>query len=142
MRQELEKSRQIFHRVITRDLYRLVDVNLVAYADLPVLRREVTEEAIVAAVKRAFAPGAAAVGDVLPTLAPGVSSGDVLAGGDTADPALVAALSPEHLIIDISTLHYGMKQQYPMDLIRVYRKTNNNGAPSHRFLRRRCLHHR
>jgi hypothetical protein len=105
----------------------------VSYDDLPALRAHVTPEAIVSAVKREFGPGgsrAAASKDDLPTLATRDAGSANMRGLDEVDPALVAALLPEHVIIDLSTLHYGMKGQYPMDLIRVYRKPNWNGTVS------------
>jgi deoxynucleoside triphosphate triphosphohydrolase SAMHD1 len=112
--QELEEARAIFRRLAVRDLYRLVDTTLIDYDARQTLAVAVTPEAIVAAVKQRFASATDA--NELPHLAPDV------------DPALVAALEPAHIIVDVTVMHYGMKNVNPLATVHFYSKTHPNKA--------------
>jgi hypothetical protein len=101
--QELEESRAIFRRLVTRDLYRLVDSTLIAWDTRESVAAAVTPEAIVAAVQARFV-------DAVPA------------------PALLDALAPAHVVVDVSSMHYGMKAANPLATVRFYSKTHPHGA--------------
>jgi HD superfamily phosphohydrolase len=77
--QELAESRAIFRRLVTRDLYRLVDSTLIAWDTRAPVAAAVTPEAIVAAVRARFA-------DAVPA------------------PALLDQLVPAHVLVDVTSM--------------------------------------
>ncbi|KAI5120720.1 hypothetical protein M0805_006427 [Coniferiporia weirii] len=102
----LAESRSIFDRLRTRDLYRCVDWKTFPWELRDSLRSTITPERIVSTAKTLF---------------------------ENADPAedgpsqeLVASLTKEHVIVDISMLHHGMKERNPIDFVRFYGKHNTH----------------
>jgi hypothetical protein len=138
--QELEASRALFRRIARRELYRLVDYVLISWESRESIKLTVTPEAIVAAAKRLFAKSTEP-DDVLTTVAAGNSkdrkdaneSKDTKVAKDAkdaknVDPELLATLSPEHVIVDVSSMHYGMKDKNPLDYVKFYGKRNLNST--------------
>jgi hypothetical protein len=50
-------------------------------------------------------------------------------GSETDIDAPTMELMPEHVIVDISPVHFGMKKENPLDHVRFYSKLNPDGAP-------------
>jgi deoxynucleoside triphosphate triphosphohydrolase SAMHD1 len=103
--QELEESRQILRRIRKRDLYRLVDKEFRPWESRDIWRKYFTPERIVEAAKR-------------------------LDPSEYRDPGVkkrIAELTVEHVIVDISALHHGMGDQFPLDNCKFYGKYNPNG---------------
>jgi hypothetical protein len=123
--QELEASRALFRRIARRELYRLVDYVLISWESRESIKLTVTPEAIVAAAKRLFATSTGP-DDVLITVAT-ANSKDARDAKDV-DPELLATLSPEHVIVDVSSMHYGMKDKNPLDYVKFYGKRNLNST--------------
>lgn len=42
------------------------------------------------------------------------------------DPAIVEALSAEHVIVDVAEMHYGMKEKNPLRFVKFYSKQHPN----------------
>lgn len=102
----LAEARAIFRRINHRDLYRLVDQNVFDWASRSTLEEAVTPELIVEAAK---------------SLADD-SSSDV----SEEDRELAKTLEVGHVIVDIGSLHYGMKERNPIDFIKFYSKDHPN----------------
>ncbi|TDL18439.1 HD-domain/PDEase-like protein [Rickenella mellea] len=106
---ELAPARAIFDRIRTRDLYKLVDYQVIGWEYRKLLRDLVTPSRIVAAAK-----------DL-----------ELTSGGSPTTPVdedIIDTLTKEHVIVDIATMHYGMGEKNPMDFVRFYSKVNINQA--------------
>lgn len=103
--QELEEARAIFDRIASRDLYKMVDMNIIAWADKDRYRDHFTPERIVQAAKAyAFSPS------------------------DKVKQEDLDALSAKDVIVDTAGMHYGMKDKNPLDYVKFYSKRDPNGA--------------
>ncbi|KAF7331095.1 HD-domain/PDEase-like protein [Mycena venus] len=92
---ELEGAREIFDRVRTRDLYRFVDQRVIELERSKTFRIHITPLRIVEEARR------------------------------LADPHLdLTELTPDSVIVDHTTLHYGMKDKNPLDFVKFYSKRN------------------
>ncbi|KAG5350405.1 hypothetical protein C0989_011193 [Termitomyces sp. Mn162] len=104
---ELAKSRAIFDRIRTRDLYKMVDYKVVDWPWAEIFQNNITPEGIVEAARE-------------------------LSEEDPSIRELVKTLSVEHVICDFSLMHYGMKEKNPLDFVKFYSKRHPNGK--HGFL--------
>ncbi|KAJ8697614.1 hypothetical protein PTI98_004400 [Pleurotus ostreatus] len=102
---ELAPARAIFNRIITRDLYRCAEWKTISWHDHGFFTNNVTPERIVAEAKK------------MPR--------DQLHGDQEMMDAL-ATLAPQHIIVDFSPMHYGMKEKNPMENVRFYSKREPN----------------
>ncbi|KAF5353677.1 hypothetical protein D9758_008643 [Tetrapyrgos nigripes] len=103
--EELKEARQLVRRIQTRNLYRRVDYRFMPYDLVGPAKKLITSQKIVDAVQQL------------------VDSGKI----EDLDPELdVAALKPEDVIVDFSTMHYGMKEKNPVDNVRFYSKRDLN----------------
>ncbi|CAE7230292.1 unnamed protein product [Rhizoctonia solani] len=93
---ELEKSREIIHRIRTRQLYKQVDMYMYAVEHRDTLKL-LTPEKAAEVVKTIEIPG----------------------GAD-------AELAAEDVAIDMTLIHLGMKDKRPVDLVKFYGKRNPN----------------
>lgn len=100
----LAESQRIFDRLRNRDLYKCVDWNTHPYENREDIKRNITPELIVKTAKELFRKGEVDV-----------------------KTDLVDSLSPQHVIVDVSPIHHGMKGANPMDFVRFYRKLNTHG---------------
>ncbi|KAJ7124520.1 hypothetical protein C8R44DRAFT_148982 [Mycena epipterygia] len=96
----LAPAQAIFDRIATRDLYKWVDDRVVEWERRDIFREHITRERIVEEARR-------------------------LAAQDRIDIDL-AALTPESVIVDFATMHYGMKEWNPLDFVKFYSKRNFN----------------
>ncbi|KAJ6544294.1 hypothetical protein B0H19DRAFT_1170253 [Mycena capillaripes] len=96
----LEGARAIFDRVSTRDLYKFVDQRIVEWERREIFYRHITRERIVEAAIR-------------------------VAKQENTDVDLTE-LTPDSVIVDHSTMHYGMKEKNPLDFVKFYSKRNFN----------------
>lgn len=103
---ELEESRRIIKRIRRRDLYRCVDWTIVNWPQHDLVKN-ITAEQIVMAAK----------------------AHDYSSDG-SKDQQLLDELTAEHVIADVSMLHYGMKEKYPLEFVKFYGKYNIHSAPS------------
>ncbi|KZV66771.1 HD-domain/PDEase-like protein [Peniophora sp. CONT] len=127
---ELEEARKIFDRVTNRDLYRCVDYKVFSFDERPILEKEVTEEAVVAAAK-SLAPGRFRFPPKDASNFPGFGSIDDDQEDAEDGPAIIdaerqAALTASDLVVTMSTMHYGMKNENPLNKISFYSKRNPN----------------
>ncbi|KAJ7039439.1 hypothetical protein C8F04DRAFT_949938 [Mycena alexandri] len=95
---ELEASRDLFNRISRRDLYKFVDQRVVKWDRGEIFREHVTRESIVKEARRLAAEQNAEV--------------------DLTD------LTPDCVIVDHTTMHYGMKEKNPLDFVKFYSKRN------------------
>jgi len=96
---KLEPARAIFDRISSRDLYKLVDSNIVLWKDQKLYKEQFTPERIVDAVKRYS-----------------------FAKEDGIKPQDIATLDAKDVIVDLSPMHYGMKDKNPLDFVKFYHK--------------------
>ncbi|EPS95195.1 hypothetical protein FOMPIDRAFT_1025878 [Fomitopsis schrenkii] len=99
---ELKPARDILCRIHKRDLYRMVDWKVFPWAFQYDCRQIFTPERIVRAAQADEREHAA------------------------GERALLDALRPEHVVVDISMMHYGMKDKNPLDTVSFYSKLNAN----------------
>ncbi|KAJ7799695.1 hypothetical protein B0H14DRAFT_2902501 [Mycena olivaceomarginata] len=95
---ELEGARAIFDRVRIRDLYKFVDQRVVQWEKREVFSEYITRERIVDEARR------------------------LAAQEGTLDE--LAELTPDSVIVDHTTMHYGMKEKNPLDFVKFYSKRN------------------
>lgn len=105
--QELKPARDILCRIHKRDLYRMVDWKVFPWAFQYDCRQIFTPERIVRAAQADEREHAA------------------------GERALLDALRPEHVVVDISMMHYGMKDKNPLDTVSFYSKLNANSESPH-----------
>ncbi|KAG5647814.1 hypothetical protein DXG03_007737 [Asterophora parasitica] len=109
---ELAPARAIFGRIRTRDLYKLVDYKVFDFPYADVFKESITPANIVEAA-RALNPTDDEDG--------------------TKTRALANNLKEEDIICDFSLMHYGMKEDNPLDFVRFYSKRQpNRGAKAER----------
>ncbi|KAG6894799.1 hypothetical protein C0992_004592 [Termitomyces sp. T32_za158] len=111
---ELMKSRAIFDRIRTRDLYKMVDYKVVDWPWAEIFQENITPQGIVEAARE----------------------------DSKTDPSIqeiVKTLSVEHVICDFSLMHYGMKEKNPLDFVKFYSKRHPNGMFSLSDPRQRLL---
>ncbi|KAF8954102.1 hypothetical protein BDZ97DRAFT_1928819 [Flammula alnicola] len=104
---ELAESRAIFDRMHKRDLYKCVDYKVIDWPLRQLFRQHITPKHIVEAVQR---------------LAEDPSS--TTEGLGVSSPTNSARLEVSDVIVDFSTMHYGMKEKNPLDFVRFYSKGN------------------
>ncbi|KAH6890072.1 HD-domain/PDEase-like protein [Coprinopsis sp. MPI-PUGE-AT-0042] len=107
---ELEEARKIFTRIRHRDLYRCVDYKVVDWELRNAFEAFITPEKIVAAIRS------------LPPF--DVQSFENMAGLTQS----LEEVQPEDIVVDFSTMHYGMKAQNPLERIKFYSKTRPDVA--------------
>ncbi|TBU43954.1 HD-domain/PDEase-like protein [Dichomitus squalens] len=109
----LEEAQKILHRIKVRDLYKTVDNKVFPWDQKADLKAMFTPESVVKAFKELYAGN--------PTL----DSSEQLDGLDN-DPekvkVLAEELSPEHVIIDLTERHHGMKDENPLHFMKFYSK--------------------
>lgn len=99
--QELEKARKICDRIASRDLYKSVDYKVFPWAHMSQCSDYFTPENIVQAAKNLKVPD-----------------------DDRVEDKIVAELGPEHVIVDLAPMHYGMGDKNPLDSVKFYSKRN------------------
>ncbi|KAJ7983116.1 hypothetical protein DFH06DRAFT_1172457 [Mycena polygramma] len=97
---ELEGAREIFDRIRLRDLYKFVDQRVVEWERRHIFGEHITAERIVKEARR-------------------------LAQEEGTEIDLTD-LTPDTVIVDLSTMHYGMKDKNPLDFVKFYSKRNFN----------------
>ncbi|KAF8518890.1 hypothetical protein JB92DRAFT_3087920 [Gautieria morchelliformis] len=105
---ELAESRQIMRRVRKRDLYRLVDKAFISWDDRHLWSHDFTPESIVEAAKNLKVPD--------------VDGTDV--------QQRISELTVEHVIVEMSELHHGMGDKFPLDNCKFYGKYSPDKAHS------------
>ncbi|KAL4067181.1 hypothetical protein V8B97DRAFT_1978480 [Scleroderma yunnanense] len=93
---ELEAARTIIERIHTRDLYRVVDYKVFPHNDKDMVKQNVTPDRIVQVAKSGCLEG--------------------------VDEELVAQLTVDHIVVDLSVLHYGRGPNNPLDDVTFYSK--------------------
>ncbi|TFY67525.1 hypothetical protein EVJ58_g1575 [Rhodofomes roseus] len=106
---ELQSARDILNRIHRRDLYRMVDWKVFPWAFQHDCREIFTPEKIVRAAQAE---------ERMPQVK-----------DEAQYRALIEELNPEHVIVDISMMHYGMKDKNPLDTVSFYskHKPDNSG---------------
>lgn len=97
---ELAPARNIIDRIQTRDLYRQVDYKIIDWDDKEFCQAQITPGSIVHAAKHANLPG--------------------------VEENLVAELTVDHVIVDVSKMHYGRGVDNPIYQVKFYSKHNPN----------------
>ncbi|EKM58979.1 uncharacterized protein PHACADRAFT_249122 [Phanerochaete carnosa HHB-10118-sp] len=100
---ELEKARKIFYRIDTRDLYKWIEYKVYPWSVRDVCRERITPQTIVAAAKR-------------------------ITRESDENYDLACELGEEQIIVDLATLHYGMKELNPLRYVKFYSKRKPNRA--------------
>ncbi|KAJ3573732.1 hypothetical protein NP233_g2239 [Leucocoprinus birnbaumii] len=95
---ELARSRAIVRRIRDRELYKMVDFKSIEWPFRALFRENVTSKRIVQEVQRM------AASDPLPDDFP--------------------ELKEEDVIVDLSTMHHGMKEENPLKYVKFYSKRN------------------
>jgi HD superfamily phosphohydrolase len=98
--EELAPARKIIDRIQTRDLYRRVDYKIMDWDDKEFCQAHITPEAIVHAAKNANLEG--------------------------VEESLIAELTVDHVIVDISKMHYGRGVDNPIYQVKFYSKHEPN----------------
>ena len=101
--QELTEARELLDRIRTRDLYKLVDYKVFDWEYRELCEQHITPESVVSAAR------------------------ELKDFPRANNPEIVETLSPKHVIVDLSPMHYGMKEKNPLDSIKFYSKHNPNG---------------
>ncbi|KAJ7476897.1 hypothetical protein B0H11DRAFT_2031118 [Mycena galericulata] len=101
----LAGAQEIFDRISIRDLYKFVDQRIVEWERADLFKKHITSERIVAEAKNLAKKE-----------------------GSSID---LDKLTPDMVIVDHSTMHYGMKEHNPLDYVRFYSKRNfDTSAPA------------
>ncbi|KAH9928821.1 uncharacterized protein B0H18DRAFT_1155264 [Fomitopsis serialis] len=103
---ELQPARDILYRIHRRDLYHMVDWKVFPWAFRHDCKEIFTPEKIVRAAQ--------ADERELPSEKDQASEDEYR--------KLIEELKPEHIIVDISMMHYGMKDKNPLDTVSFYSK--------------------
>ena len=117
----MAESRAVIDRIRSRDLYRCVEAKTFAWKLERRLRQSVTAEHIVQAAKALFGSTEQEEeqeSSVEIHVSPGSNA------NERPSAEFVESLSPKHVIVDISKLHYGMKDRNPIDFVKFYGKHN------------------
>ncbi|KAJ3717984.1 hypothetical protein C8R42DRAFT_157395 [Lentinula raphanica] len=108
----LKPAQEIFKRITNRKLYRLVDMKWVTWEDRGRYKQLVTEEHILECTREAF--------DQLPESKKQEMNAAWSEAGLTFDD-----LTVDDILVEQSTLHYGMKEENPINHVKFYSKTGN-----------------
>lgn len=103
--QELAPARAIFDRISSRDLYSIVDFNIIEYKDMALARSLFTPAHI---IERLFTH---------------TFTEEEL---EHINPEDVKELLPKDIIVDFATMHYGMKEENPLKFVAFYSKRDLN----------------
>lgn len=98
--EELAPARKIIDRIQRRDLYRRVDYKIMDWDDKEFCQAQITPEAIVHAAKNANLEG--------------------------VEQSLIAELTVDHVIVDVSKMHYGRGVANPIYQVKFYSKHEPN----------------
>ncbi|KAG1740233.1 uncharacterized protein EDB91DRAFT_1133849 [Suillus paluster] len=98
--EELAPARKIINRIQTRDLYRQVDYKIIDWDDKEFCQAQITPETIVHAAKNVNLPG--------------------------VEQSLVAELTADDVIVDVSKMHYGRGVDNPIYQVKFYSKRDPN----------------
>ncbi|KAL0948970.1 hypothetical protein HGRIS_009072 [Hohenbuehelia grisea] len=136
----LAPAQEIFARIRKRDLYKCVDFKNIQWDHHGAFKAAVTADRIVEEVKRRKDEILASVmqGDPGTPLLGGASAGDevdpmIPSSQRDEDDAmrsepdmtgLLDSFSAEHVIVDFSPMHYGMKEKNPLDFVKFYSNMN------------------
>lgn len=111
--QRLAPAQEILHRICVRDLYKSVDFKVFQWELKADLKETFTPESVVKAFRDLYARRASLSAEQAESL-------------EQVAPEDAAALSPEHVIIDLGERHHGMKNENPLDFMKFYSKHNPN----------------
>ncbi|KAI0706868.1 hypothetical protein C8T65DRAFT_740425 [Cerioporus squamosus] len=109
----LTEAQAILHRIRVRDLYKCVDYKVFEWELKKQIKATFTAESVVKAFKDLYAKRASL----------GLEQKD---GLDHVKPEDAADLRSEHVIIDLTERHHGMKNENPLDYMKFYSKHNPN----------------
>ncbi|KAI0773622.1 hypothetical protein C8Q74DRAFT_1265659 [Fomes fomentarius] len=109
----LAPAQEILHRICVRDLYKSVDFKVFQWELKADLKKTFTPESVVKAFKDLYARRASLSPEQAESL-------------EQVAPEDAAALSSEHVIIDLGERHHGMKNENPLDFMKFYSKHNPN----------------
>lgn len=110
-------------RIRTRDLYKCVDYKVVSWLHRDTFRENVTPERIVAEAKKAAEVLLKrSIGHAV--MCPGLEKAN---DDDSFSIADYQSLTPNDVVVDFATMHYGMKDKNPLDFIEFYSKRHPNG---------------
>ena len=123
--QELEQAREIFDRIPQRDLYKCVDYKVIDWPDSEIFTNHITPKKIVeSALALISVPNTP---DFIPDFGDlGLSTEENVGMLPTSDISNTRLLQESDVIVDFSTMHYGMKEKNPLDSVRFYSKLNMN----------------
>ncbi|PPQ80277.1 hypothetical protein CVT26_008850 [Gymnopilus dilepis] len=119
---QLAESRAIFDRIRTRQLYKCVDFKVIDWPMRHLFREHVTPTRIVEECKRILAENSArSTASSTPSTerSETESLGSEVEAGESGEEG---GLSISDVIVDFSTMHYGMKDKNPVDSVRFYSK--------------------
>lgn len=102
----LVESQKILDRIRNRELYKCVDWGTHPYDLLRLLGHEITPERIVESAQEWYKR----------------NSENLTSGTQQSLNVDISGLTPEHIVVDLSTLHHGMKERNPIDNVRFYGK--------------------
>ncbi|EPQ59809.1 HD-domain/PDEase-like protein [Gloeophyllum trabeum ATCC 11539] len=112
---ELKESQAIFDRIRTRDLYKCVDYKVFEWAYKDICEQHITPEKIVEAAKNLTNS---------PSTPRPHSDVDIADSPRRDAPFELDELTPGQVIVDLTKMHYGMKDKNPLDSIKFYSKNN------------------
>ncbi|PFH47823.1 hypothetical protein AMATHDRAFT_6386 [Amanita thiersii Skay4041] len=118
---ELEEARDIFGRIRTRDLYKCVDYKVIDWPNRQMFKDKISPESIVEAAKKTARDLSRDMGNKTDT-------DDDNTASETESTVLpdVDGLSPDDVVVDFSTMHYGMQEKNPLDFVEFYSKRKPN----------------
>lgn len=113
--EELAPARAIFERIRNRDLYKMVDFKSIPWRDRMLFKEYITPQTILEATKK----------------------------HPDADFLNISGLTVDDIIVDFSTMHYGMGAKNPLDCVKFYSKSmpnrsDNAGLGDYSTLRPEC----
>ncbi|KAJ3988712.1 HD-domain/PDEase-like protein [Lentinula detonsa] len=108
----LKPAQHIFKRITNRKLYRFVDMKWVNWEDRNMYRQLVTEQRILECAREAY--------DELLKVQRQEMDESWREAGLTLDD-----LTADDILVEQSTLHYGMKEENPLNFVKFYSKTGN-----------------
>ena len=114
VRQRLAEAQAILHRIRVRDLYKSVDYKIFEWEHKRQIKSMFTAQSVVKAFKDLYANRAL------------LSSSEQKDGLEHVKPEDAADLRPDHVIIDLTERHHGMKNENPLDYMKFYSKHNPN----------------
>ncbi|RPD54394.1 HD-domain/PDEase-like protein [Lentinus tigrinus ALCF2SS1-7] len=110
----LADAQAILHRIRVRDLYKAVDYKIFEWEHKAQIKTMFTAESVVKAFKELYANRASLV------------PSEQKEGLDHVEPEDAADLRPDHVIIDLTERHHGMKNDNPLNYMKFYSKHNPN----------------